>query len=322
MKTIFLLLLFVPNAWAQIGAKTQQSTLVGTWQNNDFGYAMTLLLQPNKTGEFDGEQIHYTTTSSLLSITQGGVTTNYAYVLKGSNLTLSGGDLEGQITFSRVGSTQSNEKIVQSPATPTPGNIIGVWSGYGETVEFKADGICVYARQNFPYTLTADNVQLQTTQGIVLMEYKLSGDKLSLTANGQTVVYARGGFAETGNAPTAIERGRELEGKWCYVNVSSSYSGGSSAEQCITLHANGTYEYYQESSRSVNGGTFFGGTNSQGSDRGTWRYDGQRVYYQSQTGKGDGSYLLEKRNHPKTNDPMIVLDGTSYVTQYQKNPWN
>jgi hypothetical protein len=36
---------------------------------------------------------------------------------------------------------------------------------------------------------------------------------------------------------------------------------------------------------------------------------------------GKITYPFEKRNHPKTGDPMIVLDGDAYVTAYRKNPW-
>lgn len=71
----------------------------------------------------------------------------------------------------------------------------------------------------------------------------------------------------------------------------------------------------------TNTDAFYAGTSSQSSDFGTWNYDGTRIYYNSQNGQGSGSYLLEKRNHPKNGDPMIVLDGETYVTYYQKNPW-
>jgi hypothetical protein len=48
---------------------------------------------------------------------------------------------------------------------------------------------------------------------------------------------------------------------------------------------------------------------------------GDRIYYNSQT-QGQGSYRLEKRNHPKNvGDPMIVLDGEAYVTATLKAPW-
>ncbi len=32
-------------------------------------------------------------------------------------------------------------------------------------------------------------------------------------------------------------------------------------------------------------------------------------------------YTLEKRNHPKNKDPMIVLNGQPFVTYYNKPPW-
>ncbi|MBS1554506.1 MAG: hypothetical protein JSU09_06240 [Bacteroidetes bacterium] len=64
----------------------------------------------------------------------------------------------------------------------------------------------------------------------------------------------------------------------------------------------------------------YGGTSSKSSDRGKWWLKGDRIYYQSQT-QGDGSYAFEKRNHPKNGDPMIVLDGDTYVTFYNKPPW-
>ncbi|MBI4396803.1 MAG: hypothetical protein HY548_06895 [Elusimicrobia bacterium] len=33
-------------------------------------------------------------------------------------------------------------------------------------------------------------------------------------------------------------------------------------------------------------------------------------------GRGQGSYPLQKVTHPKNGDPMIVLDGESYVTGF------
>jgi len=114
---------------------------------------------------------------------------------------------------------------------------------------------------------------------------------------------------------------QELVGKWCFVDVNNYNQGASSTSECLTLNADGTYQYESESSRSVNTPDYYGGTNSQGSDRGTWYVQGDRIYYNSQT-QGQGSYRLEKRNHPvNVNDPMIVIDGRSFVTQYNKPPW-
>jgi len=44
------------------------------------------------------------------------------------------------------------------------------------------------------------------------------------------------------------------------------------------------------------------------------------LFVQSQK-EGSKVYSFEKRNHPKTNEPMIVIDGDIYVTYYQKAPW-
>lgn len=320
------------NSCAQIGAKAQQGNLTGVWQNNDFGYQMTLILQPNNTGEFDGETIKYLIKETTLSITQNNETNTYTYVLKGNSLTLSGGDLEKPILFTRQGSTSSgnsSKAVSTSPGTQSgtskSAGIVGFWTGNNESIEFRSNGECLYQEQTYPYTLVEDHVVLQTSEGNLMMSYKVEGNQLTLGVGGQTLIYTRGKSdaqrTQNVSAKGAGNVARELVGKWCYVNVTSSNSGGSSSEQCITLYENGTYEYYGETSRSVNGLTYSGGTSSQGSDRGTWTYNGSRIFYQSQTGQGSGSYALEKRNHPKTNDPMIVLDGTTYVTFYQKAPW-
>ena len=321
--TIFLLLISIPGV-AQIGAKVQQqSKIYGLWQNSQFGYQMTLMLNTDGRGEFDGEMIKFTTQANKLSIVQAGATTIYTYTLNGNSLSLSGGDLEGTITFSRKGSMQS-PVITQGPAqdnaNPTNGNIVGIWSGNSETIEFKSDGQCTYLGNIFPYEVSQGQITLTTAQGKVLFGYSIKENQLTLSANGQQVVYLRGSNTSAGNAKNSAGAGnvaQELVGKWCYM----SNSLNSSSNKCITLNADGTYLYNSESSRSVNTPDLSGGTSSQGADSGTWYVQGDRIYYNSQT-QGQGSYRLEKRNHPKNvGDPMIVLDGEAYVTATLKAPW-
>lgn len=232
----------------QTSAKSNASNLFGIWQNKQQGFQMVLILNKDKTGEFDGEAIQFSTTGYKLLVVQNGETITYDFKLLGNALTLSGGDLESEITFTRQGTTQTTAATPQA----TTGN-----------------------------PAPAASAQSNASKGAVP---------------------------------------QELVGKWCYVNVYSSSTGGSSTERCITLNADGTYEYYGESSRSVNTPDAYGGTSSQSSDRGTWWLKDDRIYYQSQT-QGDGSYAFEKRNHPKNGDPMIVLDGDTYVTFYNKPPW-
>ncbi|MFZ6000791.1 MAG: hypothetical protein ACOYW3_09795 [Bacteroidota bacterium] len=307
---------------AQIGAKAQQSSLAGVWQNSQFNFQMTLLLNADGSGEFDGDAITYTTQGNQLRMTQNGEVTSYNFVLQGNSLSLSGGDIDGTIVFTRNGQSAAPTPKAAAKQNTASGELIGVWSGNGETIEFKTNGQCVYLGNTFPFSASDGILTLTTGQGAVQFGYAIASEQLTLSANGREVVYHKG--ANRSNSPGG-QTGRgnvstELVGKWCWTNVTSSNSGGSSSSSCIVLNADGTYEYSSESSRSVNTDSFSGGTASQGYDRGTWSVNGDRIFYNSAT-RGQGSYQLQKVNHPKTGDPMIVLDGEPYVTFFQKAPW-
>lgn len=333
MKPSFNLFFFIFPfvAFSQIGAKTQQGKIHGIWQNSDFGYQMTLMLKTDGTGEFDGEEISFTAQANKLSITQQGVSNAYTYALQGNSLTLSGGDLDAPITFIRNGespaATQSSQPVSVQPArttpapTSVPANLLGIWSNSTDAFELQNNGQCIYSGQTFQYEVSNGNIIVHTPQGNIMFAYAVNGNELTVTGNGQTTKYTRG---NAGGAkvikPGEAKVAPELAGKWCYIKVSTSGTGGSMSDECYTLKEDGTYEYYYESSRSVNTSTVYGGTASQDSDAGTWTYDGVRLHYNSNT-KGSGSYTLEKRNHPKTGDPMIVLNGYTYVTYFNKTPW-
>ncbi len=172
------------------------------------------------------------------------------------------------------------------------------WSASGGKLTVELDG----DKQVYNYTFNANG-------------FRVSGGDLEMPLNFRK---AGSNNASAQNNQNSNAGGKKVDqslvGKWCYVNVTSNYS--SSAEECITINSNGTYEYYSERSTSGSNGS----TASQNSDTGTWWIEGNRVYYRSQS-QGEGSYELVKQNHPKTGDPMIVLDGTAYVTYYKKSPW-
>jgi len=326
MKSALLIVFFLPLVLlGQIGAKVQQQGKIhGLWQNSQFGYQMTLMLNDDGSGEFDGEMIKFTTQGDKLTLIQAGQSTVYNYKLQGNSLTLSGGDLDGAVTFTRNGGGDQSPVVASAPVTQpayskADAGLIGVWSGNGETIEFKSNGQCVYIGNTFSYEVSQGNIILTTTQGQVMFAYAIKGNQLNLTANGQQITYSRGAGGIPGVSQNASggNVAQELVGKWCYMSNSLS----SSTNKCITLNADGTYVYSGESSRSVNTPEVYGGTASQSGDRGTWYVQGDRIYYNSQT-QGQGSYRLEKRNHPKNvGDPMIVLDGEAYVTATLKAPW-
>lgn len=313
----FLLLTMVSsNLFGQLGAKVQQSTIYGIWLRNMDGEQMKLVLNKDGSGELDGEAIRFTVSGNKLIMDLPEETITYTYVLQGNSLVVSGGDLEEAITFVRENASQETAKK-NVPMT----NLIGVWSAQGETLEFKSNGQCIYLGNTFSYNQTDKLLTIVTSQGNAQFSYRLEGDKLHLGANGEEIVYTKGG--QSGNTITQSTNSSidpSLVGKWCWTNTTTTNSGGSSTSECIVLQANGTYQYAAERSMDTNTSTFYGGTSSQSSDQGRWWVQGNRIYYDSQT-RGKGSYQLERRNHPKTNEPMIVLDGDTYVTFYQKAPW-
>ncbi|NOT74741.1 MAG: hypothetical protein HOP08_07410 [Cyclobacteriaceae bacterium] len=325
MRKLLFLLCLSFSASAQIGAKVQQQgKIFGIWQNNQFGYQMTLMLQADGSGEFDGDPIKFSTQATIISITSGTETTKYNYILQGNSLTLSGGDLEGKVLFSRNGAgDQNSSSALSSKATQTFTNtdrsLIGTWAGNNEVLLFKADGTCVYLGNSFSYKVSQGFIIITSAQGDARFGYSIAGSQLTLTANGQKVIYAKSGSAETSANNDKGKGGvaPELVGQWCYLNMNQN----SQTSRCIVLREDGTYTYSYEGSRSVNTEAISGGTSSQNSDRGTWYVQGDRLYYNSQSA-GQGSYRLEKKNHPKNvNDPMIVLDGEPFVTMTSRAPW-
>lgn len=250
MRNIFLLLLCISiTVSAQIGAKGQQGKIHGLWQNSQFGYQMTLLLNPDGSGEFDGESIKYSTEGSRLSIIVGVTATEYQYTLQDKSLMLSGGDLQGAVTFTRNGSGNPPVSTAHSttpidPITPsfsnTDSNLLGLWSGNGESIEFKPDGKCVYLGNTFPYQISQGHVILISGQGSASLAYSVKGAQLTLTANGQNVVYNKAaGTSSGGNSTLPKGVAMELVGQWCYMNMNTN----SQTSRCITLNADGTYTY-------------------------------------------------------------------------------
>lgn len=111
--------------------------------------------------------------------------------------------------------------------------------------------------------------------------------------------------------------GQELVGQWVYFSNFNANNGGGSARQAvITLRANGTYEYDAENCSTNPFGAAWGESRSEGN----WALRGNALVFTPYGGEAE-SYPLEKRNHPKNNDPMIVLDGKTFVTATQRRPW-
>jgi hypothetical protein len=209
-------------------------------------------------------------------------------------------------------------------------SIVGRWQSPDSVVQINADGTLTINGTLYRYLTQGNVLMLIGNDGVLPMPYQLAGDTLTVTLGGRVVAMQRlapgqtpaggraaGGAASGGSAP----RASELAGKWCYfANVNATNGGGRMTDECMTLYANGTYDYSRESSASAYAPGAYGSTASQQRDAGTWTLDGGTLTAMSQT-QGRVSYAFSTRNHPKTNDPMICLDGRCFVTYSPKPPW-
>jgi hypothetical protein len=204
--------------------------------------------------------------------------------------------------------------------------LVGKWESDEATIDIRKNGVITINGERYSYKVTGKTIVVSSDEGSMDFPFQLSGDRLTVSVEGRIVVYKRvSGKAaedageEEGNSQSSRESAGgiapELVGKWCYM---SNLTGSNSrmSNRCFTLYEDGTYEYYAETSSSG----AVASSASQESDAGRWSVSGNTIIAHS---NANGKMVLpfEKRNHPKTGDPMIVLDGDAYVTAYRKDPW-
>jgi hypothetical protein len=161
------------------------------------------------------------------------------------------------------------------------------------------------------YEIRGNQLTLIGAQGQVTLGFEVRGDSLTLMVNGAAVVLNRV-REESGEGSIHAE----LVGKWCWVSIVNAQQGARQSSQCITLQPNGAYTYVGGSDNY----NPYGGVTTQSADSGTWTATETTLTAHSRSGKTT-VYTLEKRNHPKNKDPMIVLNGQTFVTYYNKPPW-
>ncbi len=210
--------------------------------------------------------------------------------------------------------------------------IRGYWKSTEALIEFKAGSKMTIDGAEYDYAIVGPTIVVSNNEGEMEFPYKLVGEELTVWVEMRKVTYTRLTADEikqveaakrsnagpaTGNR-TAAGGGvvQDLVGKWCYQANVQAQGGGRQSDICFTLKTDGTYEYYGETSNS----NVYGGSNSQSSDFGRWSATQSSLTARSNTGKTT-TYTLERRNHPKTGDPMLIVDGDAFVTFYKKRPW-
>jgi len=212
----------------------------------------------------------------------------------------------------------AEEKSSARPRNP----LVGRWLSDEDTVDIRDDGTLYLSGMKMSYKVEGDRITVTTDRGEMVFPFRMnSDDKFTVTIEGQERVYDRQKDGPGGGGGLRVSEGaganpRELAGKWCYMANVSGQGGGRMSNRCFTLREDGTYEYYAESSSSGP----VASAASQESDSGTWTATATTITSHSSK-TGTKTYKLERRNHPKNGDPMLVLDGDAYVTATKRPSW-
>ncbi|MBK9163427.1 MAG: hypothetical protein IPM21_05840 [Acidobacteria bacterium] len=221
--------------------------------------------------------------------------------------------------------------------TDTRSQLLGYWVSSEAVVEFRPKGVLILNGDSYEWALLGKVLIISQGEEAADFPFELKGDTLTVWVEGRKVIYSRtdkegaeealtllarrGGGGNRGDGGGGNSGGgggnpQDLVGKWCYSANVQAQGGGRQSDICFTLHPDGTYEYSGETSNS----NIYGGSNSQSRDAGRWSATATTLTARSNSGETK-TYTLERRNHPRTGDPMLMVDGDAFVTFYQKRPW-
>lgn len=210
--------------------------------------------------------------------------------------------------------------------------LTGTWRGdiQGQTIVMTVDGKGGGEIDGVPmrYQLMGKLIFIERQGNVIGYSWDLRNDQLMVGGGDLpgVLVMTKGVPRAAGTPQPSTGQGaggvmQELVGKWCEASsFTANAGGGSQRTSCFELRANGSYVYSSESSMSANAPGMWGGTTSSSSDAGTWSATANSITARSQKGTVT-TYRLEKRNHHKTRDAMLCLDGDCYVTYWQRPRW-
>ena len=282
-------------------ATTAAPAVVGEWRGSN----AIVRVNADGTATIGAKSHRWTVDGNVITFSGDGEPIRLPFEMAGNTWTWKFPDRQLVLTRVAVGSSPS----------VTASSILGHWQGPNGVAQFNPDGTATVGGLVYRYSQTGDQLTLQGADGTFTAAVQIAADTMSWVVNGKTLGFQR---AATTGAVGGIMP--ELVGKWCQATNLNNSSGTYSRSACITLLANGSFEYASDfgATGQVAGGAY--GTSSDNNDTGTWTATPTSISSNSKK-TGVRTFRLEKRNHAKTGDPMIVLDGTEFTTAFQKAPW-
>ncbi|HLL73747.1 MAG TPA: hypothetical protein VK421_00505 [Pyrinomonadaceae bacterium] len=309
----------------------QSPALAGSWEGSYSGQQLALVLKADGTGTLNGQPFNYAVRGRNLVAEAGGEVYVYSFSLEGERLTISGGVFAGaSVTFTRKGAAGGGDGPGGGGGGSVPsgsgggrvggargGGLVGRWRSSEATVQIRDDGTLVLNGDVLRYRVRGNTMTISGDEGSADIPFRLAGDTLTVEFQGREIVYKRVAGGEEESAAGGVGgRPQELVGEWCYLSNVNTGSGGRMSSICFVLRADGRYTYRGETSSSGP----VASSASQEYDEGTWTATTTTITAHSRTGRVT-TFRLEKRNHPKNRDPMLVLDGDAFVTATQRPPW-
>lgn len=256
--------------------KPETGGIAGEWTAHGANGEVVLLLGSDGAGKIGSNEFQYKTTEKTLTLSNAGQSVDYAYELHGDVLVLSGGDLAAATEFHRKGAVPAGEA-----APPAKGGIEGTWQSTNETIEIRADGTIAIGGQTVRYTVNGQDLTLEGPKGKATLQFELSGDTLTISANGSKESYRRAGTAAAGGAQP-----EGVAGVWMVQESSLDPSNYMSFTQYVTLFPDGTVAWEKAESGATRDAvnerfrSWRNGASGPGGDNGRWESDGRTITVQ------------------------------------------
>jgi hypothetical protein len=197
-------------------SKSNLNKITGVWEVQTAKGSFTLLLNADGSGEFNGEEIHWTYSQNVLSITDQEGTVMYNAALTSNSLTISGGNLQTPVTFRRSGSDAGPDNADDSAGAQSAGGlgaITGSAKASGPTGTWQFQN----AKGTFTMTLSPggtgkfnnDQIRWEYNQNVLTLKWesgdtfmynaKLSGDSFHISGGNlsQPIDFQRAGSAKS-----------------------------------------------------------------------------------------------------------------------------
>ena len=274
---------------------------------------------PAVVGEWQGQ-------TGVVRVNADGTATigdkTHRWTVEGKVITFAGSGESIKVPFEMAGDTwtwkfpEGQLELTRMKANDT--SIAGSWQGPSGNVQINLDGTATVGGVIYRYTQAGNQLTLGGPDGTFVAALQRAGDSMTWVVNGKTLTFQRAATTwAIGGGGGLLP---ELVGKWCQATNLNNSAGTYGRSACFTLLADGSFQYASDFSASGQLPSGAYGTASDNNDAGTWTATANSI---TSTSKKTGvrTFRLEKRNHAKTGDPMLVLDGAEFTTAYQKAPW-